>query len=95
LAENRRLAASLAAVTATVVGVIANLALWFGLHVLFSATTILRVGPAALELPLPSSLQPAALALAAVASLLLFWLGQSVPRTLAVCAMAGLALKLL
>ena len=36
LAENRRLAGSLAAITATVVGVIANLALWFGLRVVFA-----------------------------------------------------------
>jgi hypothetical protein len=35
LRENRALSAALAAITAAVVGVILNLALWFGLHVLF------------------------------------------------------------
>jgi chromate transporter len=94
LAENKRLAAALAAVTAAVVGVIANLALWFGLHVLFGATYTLHAGPAALELPALASLQPLAAVLAAAAALLLFRLGQSVPRTLAFCAALGLVARL-
>jgi chromate transporter len=39
------LSASLAAVTAAVVGVIANLAVWFGLHVLFGDYPEVMVGP--------------------------------------------------
>jgi chromate transporter len=95
LAENRRLAAGLAAVTASVVGVIANLALWFALHALFAATITWRAGPAALELPVISTIVLPAAALAAVAGLLIFWSRQSVPRVLAICAVLGLALKLL
>jgi len=41
----RWLAASLAAITAAVVGVIANLAVWFGLNVLFGAFDYARLGP--------------------------------------------------
>ncbi|RKF05869.1 chromate transporter [Oceaniradius stylonematis] len=41
----RWLAASLAAITAAVVGVIANLAVWFGLNVLFGAFENVRTGP--------------------------------------------------
>ena len=41
----RWLATALAAVTAAVVGIIANLALWFALHVLFGAVGELAVGP--------------------------------------------------
>lgn len=41
----RWLAASLAAITAAVVGVIANLAVWFGLNVLFGAFDYARAGP--------------------------------------------------
>jgi len=95
LAENKRLAASLAAVTATVVGVIANLALWFSLHVLFGATFTLHAGPAAVELPALGSLQPVAALLAAVAALLLFRVGLTVPPTLAICAALGLAMRLI
>jgi chromate transporter len=36
--DNKRLGAALGAVTAAVVGVILNLAIWFGLHVLFPET---------------------------------------------------------
>jgi chromate transporter len=94
LAENRRLAASLAAITATVVGVITNLALWFGLRVLFAATVTLRAGPAALDLPVPSSFQILAACIAAAAAFLLFGLRRGVPLTLAACAALGFATKI-
>ena len=90
LTNNRSIASALAAVTASVVGVIANLALWFSLHVLFAATQPLHWGHATLELPVPGTIQPVAIALAAVAALLLFGFRQSAPRTLAVCAALGL-----
>jgi chromate transporter len=45
LRGNRALAGALAAVTAAVVGVIANLALWFGLHVLFGEVGAAEFGP--------------------------------------------------
>jgi chromate transporter len=57
LAENRRLAAALAGVTAAVVGVIASLALAFGRSVLF---------PATLELPDWAAIAIAAAAFAAL-----------------------------
>jgi chromate transporter len=94
LAENKRLAAALAAVTASVVGVIANLSVWFAIHVLFTATVTLRIGPAALELPVVSSVVAPSVVLAGVAALLIFWLGQGVPRVLGTCALLGLVLKL-
>ena len=50
----RWLATALAAVTAAVVGIIANLALWFALHVLFGAVGEMAVGP--LKLPVPDVL---------------------------------------
>jgi chromate transporter len=90
LADNRRLASALAAVTACVVGVIANLAVWFGLHVLFAATMMLH----GVELPLPQSVRWLAAALAGLAALLL-WVGRfSVLRTLAVCAAIGMVLSI-
>ncbi|MBO1073129.1 chromate efflux transporter [Roseomonas marmotae] len=94
LHSNRKLAGALAAVTAAVVGVIANLALWFGLRVLFTEMRPARLGPLALELPLPASLDPLALALAAVAALCLFGSRLGLLGTLGVTAGLGLAAKL-
>ena len=51
LRQNRYLSAALATVTAAVVGVIANLALWFALHVLFHQVTEVPLGPATLLWP--------------------------------------------
>ena len=45
LRGNRKLTAALSAVTAAVVGVVLNLAVWFGLHVLFPVSGPVRNGP--------------------------------------------------
>ena len=71
-----RLSGALAAITAAVVGVIANLSLWFALHVLFSVLTDLRLGPLHVLLPDLTSLRllPALIAgLAGFALLKLHW----------------------
>src|SRR5215218_10357085 len=47
----KALNAALAAITAAVVGVILNLAVWFGLHVLFARVSVMRYGPLSLEVP--------------------------------------------
>ncbi|WP_306132444.1 chromate efflux transporter [Roseivivax marinus] len=85
-----RLQGALSAVTAAVVGVILNLSLWFALHVLFASVT--EVGPTGLSVPVPDSLDPAALALAILAGVLLLALRRGVVMTLAICAMAGAGL---
>lgn len=90
---NRLLAGGLAAITAAVVGVIANLALWFGLHVLFREQVPLVLGPITLDLPRIGSLDPYVLGLAALAALSLFALHQGLGRTLAITAIAGLVLS--
>jgi chromate transporter len=90
-----RLKGALAGVTAAVVGVIANLALWFGLRVVFAQVDRVPVGPAVIDLPVWSTLQPGALALALLAAVLLFALKQGLVRTLAISAAAGLALSVL
>ena len=94
LQANRALSGALAAITAAVVGVIANLALWFGLRVLFRELHTVRLGPLAFDLPVPASLDPAALALAALAALCLFRLKLGVPGVLGIVASAGLLLRL-
>jgi chromate transporter len=87
LRGNRALSAALAGVTAAVVGVIANLALYFALATLFGRVDD---GPLALLVPDPSSLRPVAVAIAALAGVMVFGLRWSVLRTLGVCALLGL-----
>ena len=92
LQHNRLLAGALAAITASIVGVIANLATWFALHALFRATTPIRAMGLSFEAPIPASLDPWALALTVVAALTLLRLNLGVPATLATAAAASLAL---
>jgi chromate transporter len=94
LRDSRVFSGALAAITAAVVGVIANLALWFGLRVFFGALKELRLGPMALALPIPTSLDPLAVLIALLATGALFRLKLGVLRTLGLCAGAGLALRL-
>ncbi|MEZ5831472.1 MAG: chromate efflux transporter [Dongiaceae bacterium] len=74
LRQNRYLSAALAMVTAAVVGVIANLALWFALHVLFREVTDVSFGPATVTWPSWRSADLVAIALSCAAGLaLLHW----------------------
>ena len=82
---------ALAAVTAAVVGVIANLSLWFALHVLFSQLIRSEWG---MELPVLASLDLRALVLALLAAMLLFRLKLGIIAVLAICSAAGLLLGL-
>ncbi len=87
-----RLKGGLAALTAAVVGVIANLTLWFSLHVLFTRVSRETMGPLTLAWPDWMSLDWRAAVLAALSSLLIFGFKWSIVRTLGVSALAGLAL---
>ena len=90
LRGNHALASALAGITAAVVGVIANLAVYFALNTLFAETVRLSWGPAHLELPDPGTARPLSLAVGLVAAFLLFRANWSVLRTLGVCAVLGL-----
>ncbi len=91
LRGNRAVAAALSAITAAVVGVIANLGLWFALHSLFGRSVEWR----GVALPVLTSVDPAALALTlgAVVAVLRFRLGPAL--LLGGCAVLGLAWRLL
>ena len=94
LRRSRPLHHALNGVGAAVVGVIANLALWFALHTFFETQT--RVwGPFTVTVPQLSTLDLTAVALAVVAALLVFWRGWSTLRVLAVVAAAGALLSAL
>jgi chromate transporter len=94
LRGNHTLSAALTGITAAVVGVIANLALYFAVHTLFAATHPWRWGPVQLQVPDLASLRPVPLAIAAAALVMIFRLRWSVPRTLLVSAGLGLAAAL-
>ena len=68
-----RLSGALAAIMAAVVGVIANLSLWFALHLLFGTLVTLGAGPVQMIWPVWSSLNGVALLLALGAGVLLLW----------------------
>ena len=65
--SNAMLSGALAAITAAVVGVILNLALWFALHSIFAEVRPWEFGVFTLSLPVPSSINWLALALTAAA----------------------------
>ena len=94
LRNNQSLSATLTGITAAVVGVIANLALYFSLHTLFRETGRITWGPVRLELPDPATLQPIALAITLAALFMIFRLRWSMLRTLGACALLGLAATL-
>ncbi|MGZ6799304.1 MAG: chromate efflux transporter [Mycobacteriaceae bacterium] len=94
LRGNTALSAALTGITAAVVGVIANLAVFFAMHTLFSQTASVGVGPVHLTLPVVATVRPVQVGILAVAVVLLFRLHWSVLRTLGVCAVLGLAAAL-
>ncbi|MEH6413897.1 chromate efflux transporter [Pseudomonas sp. CGJS7] len=77
LRRNRSLHAALSAVTAAVVGVVLNLAVWFTLHTAFKDLVQHPFGPFLLELPVWGSIEPGAaiLAAATMVAMLRFKLG--------------------
>ena len=90
IASRPRLRGALDAITAAVVGVILNLSIWFGLHVLFGTVAEARLGPLSPALPDPGTLDPRALVLTALAAGLLLGARLPLPAALAACAAAGL-----
>ncbi|MBX3534712.1 MAG: chromate efflux transporter [Xanthobacteraceae bacterium] len=94
LRGNKALSGALAAITAAVVGVILNLAVWFAQHVLFREQGTLSAFGLHIEYPLPSSADPYALTLAVLAGVMMFVLHAGLVGTLVVCSAAGIALKL-
>ncbi|MFC3677451.1 chromate efflux transporter [Ferrovibrio xuzhouensis] len=90
----RAFAHALAAITAAVVGVILNLAVWFALHVLFRQMQPLSFGPLHWDLPVLSSLDPAMALLAAVALVAVFRFHLGLGWLLGGAAVAGIVIRL-
>ena len=95
LRGNRPLSAALSAITAAVVGVILNLAVWFAIHTLFRLVVQVRVGGIVrLDMPIPSSVNPISLALALLAAVALLRFKAGVVPVLAACGLAGILVYL-
>jgi chromate transporter len=77
LRRRRELHAALSAITAAVVGVVLNLAVWFTLHTVFASMATRQFGPLSLEVPVWRSIEPGAalLSIAAMVAMLRFKLG--------------------
>ncbi|MBB3859439.1 chromate transporter [Novosphingobium hassiacum] len=83
----------LGAITAAVVGVIANLTLWFAIHVLFRATTAVSLGSNDLSVPVLQSFDWRVGAVAVLAAVLIFVRRMGIMPVLAICGLAGLAVS--
>jgi chromate transporter len=92
LRGNPAVAAALSAITAAVVGVVLNLALWFALHTLFRETAPFTFGPVRFDAPVLASIDPLATLLTAGAGVAVFVLRANVIVTLLATAAAGILL---
>jgi chromate transporter len=95
LRGNRRLAAALEMITAAVVGVILNLAVWFALHVFFAEVGRARIG-FVMSFPVPvwSTAEPFALLLSAAAFVALLRFRVGMLPVLGASMAAGIAFHL-
>jgi chromate transporter len=94
LRGNKALSAALSAITAAVVGVILNLAIWFAIHTVFQQTVPVRAFPLAFDVPILSSVNVWALVLSVGAAIVIFRFKVGMIPTLAACCAAGVALYL-
>jgi chromate transporter len=95
LRANKALAAALGAVTSAVVGVILNLAVWFGLQVLFATLRPMQWLGATVEVPLVSSVNLASLVLAAAVAVAVFRFKFGMVPVLLASSLVGMVYSLL
>ena len=92
LRESQHLSAALSAITAAVVGVILNLAVWFALHVIFRTVGLFQGFGLRVPVPDLSTLDPIALSLVVAALLAVFWFRIGILLLLGSAAIIGLGL---
>jgi len=90
LRANKALGAALGAITAAVVGVILNLAVWFGLHVLFAKLVPVRWLGVSVDLPVLSSVDVPSLILALAAAVAIFRFKVGMIPVLLASSLAGI-----
>ena len=94
LRGNKALSAALATITAAVVGVVLNLAVWFALHVLFAEVRNVQALGLALDVPVLTSVNLPALVLTLAALLAVFRFKVGMIPVLAACSAAGVVYHL-
>jgi chromate transporter len=94
LRDNKALNGALSAITAAVVGVVLNLAIWFALHTVFRETTPVRSYGLSFDMPAFASVDPWALALSIAAIIAIFRFKVGMITTLLACSAVGIALHL-
>ena len=94
LRDHKPLSGALAGITAAVVGVILNLAIWFALHTWFRETVPVGGYGFGFDMPVVTSVNPWALALSLAAIVAIFRFKAGTIQTLAACSAAGIVLYL-
>jgi chromate transporter len=89
---NKALAGALSAITAAVVGVILNLAIWFAVHTIFAEVRPLQWGLFGFDAPVLASVREWALVLSLAAIVAMFRFRVGMIPTLLACSAAGVAL---
>jgi chromate transporter len=95
LRGNKALNAALSAITAAVVGVVLNLAIWFAIHTVFRETVPVRAFPLSFDAPNFLTVDAWALVLSVAAAIAIFRFKVGMIPTLAACCGAGIVLFLL
>ena len=93
LRNNQSLSAALSGITAAVVGVVLNLAVWFGMHVVFRDVDAFEFGLVSVTLPSLSSTDFSALGLTVFAIWLTFGRHLGLFVTLGLTAAAGIVVS--
>lgn len=93
LRGNVALTSALTAVTAAVVGVVLNLAVWFAIHTIFARVTEFRLAPIRVEVPVlrSVSLPPLMFTVAALIAVFRFKAGPLAVIAVAACGASALA----
>jgi chromate transporter len=89
---NKALSGALSAITAAVVGVILNLALWFAIHTIFRTVQPIATGPFRFDMPVLASVDPWALAISAAAIVAMLRLKVGIFTTLGSASAIGIVL---
>jgi chromate transporter len=93
LRGNPRLSGALAGITAATVGVIASLALWFAVNVVFARATRIDQGPFNFDWPVLATINPWAALLALAAAVAIFRFKLGIATTVLAAAATGFALS--
>ena len=93
LRGNKALSSALTAITAAIVGVMLNLAIWFAVHTIFNQVLTISVGPLQFDWPVLQSLDMAALSLTVGALVAVFGLKLGLLTTLLLSCVVGLGLQ--